>query len=90
MARVTKEYNLAVINPTITKQWHPTKNRNLTPSDVSPYSAKQVWWICENGHEWKATIRNRSKGYGCPYCRYNKNGKKNIETWAEKRLQELR
>ena len=90
MARVTPEYNLAVINPTLAKQWHPNKNRNLTPHDVTPYSDKKVWWICERGHEWEASLSNRSKGYGCPYCRYHKSGRKTIETKAEKSLEKLR
>jgi hypothetical protein len=42
MARVTKEYNLAVINPTLAKEWHPTKNGELTPFDVTPYIAKRI------------------------------------------------
>ena len=27
-----------------------------------------MWWICEKGHEWQASIANRSKGRGCPIC----------------------
>lgn len=34
MARVTKEHNLAVLNPTLAKQWHPIKNGRLTLYDV--------------------------------------------------------
>ncbi|MCD8196887.1 MAG: zinc-ribbon domain-containing protein, partial [Lachnospiraceae bacterium] len=29
---------------------------------------KKVWWKCENGHEWRATIASRSNGCGCPVC----------------------
>ena len=25
-------------------------------------------WICENGHEWKTRIADRTEGHGCPYC----------------------
>ena len=36
---------------------------------VTEGSAKKVWWKCEKGHEWQATISNRSKGYGkCRIC----------------------
>ena len=33
-----------------------------------PNSDKKVWWKCSKGHEWEATIINRNKGTGCPYC----------------------
>jgi len=59
---------LEAINPKLTKQWHPTKNGRLTPLDVTPNSDKKAWWICGSGHEWKATISNRNRGRGCPYC----------------------
>ena len=29
-------------NPELAKQWHPTKNGDLTPSDVGPGSHKRV------------------------------------------------
>ena len=68
MHKVTPEYNLQVINPDLAKQWHPTKNGDLTPKKITPGSAKRVWWVCEQGHEWKAPVGARSKGTRCPYC----------------------
>ncbi len=68
MAALTKEYNLYKINPNLSKEWHPTKNGKLTPSDVTPVSGKKVWWQCKKGHEWQAVIANRNLGTGCPYC----------------------
>jgi hypothetical protein len=59
---------LQTINPELAKQWHPKKNGRLTPQDVTPNSDKKAWWICGSGHEWKATISNRNRGRGCPYC----------------------
>ncbi len=59
---------LKTINPGLAKEWHPTKNKPLTPEDVAPGSSRKVWWICKKGHEWQATIANRKKGSGCPYC----------------------
>lgn len=62
-------YNdLASINPSLAAEWHPTKNGDLTPQDVTAYSNKKVWWKCNNGHEWEATISHRSSGRGCPIC----------------------
>jgi hypothetical protein len=56
---------LATKKPVLAKEWHPTKNGNLTPYDVTCGSSKKVWWICEKGHEWEAS---RNKGSGCPQC----------------------
>jgi hypothetical protein len=59
---------LEAINPKLTKQWHPEKNGSLTPKSVAPNSDKNAWWFCHKGHEWQATISNRNRGRGCPYC----------------------
>ena len=60
--------DLATVNPELAKQWHHTKNGELKPTDVTGSSGKNVWWICNNGHEWKANISDRKNGNGCPYC----------------------
>ncbi|MCP5049604.1 MAG: zinc-ribbon domain-containing protein [bacterium] len=65
---VSDEYNLQVTNPSLAKQWHPTKNGDLSPDKVTHGSRKKVWWLCGKGHQWKAVIDNRSMGQGCPYC----------------------
>ncbi len=62
-------YNdLQTANPFLAKEWNFAKNNGLTPTDVLPNSNKKVWWICQRGHEWQATINNRNKGVGCPIC----------------------
>ena len=55
-------------NPTLASQWNVEKNENLTPNDVCSNSSLTVWWKCDKGHEWQATINNRARGKGCPYC----------------------
>jgi len=60
--------NLKVKNPELAEEWHPTKNNDLCPSDVAPFSGLKVWWKGKCGHEWEAFIRNRANGNGCPYC----------------------
>ena len=78
MARkATQDYNLAVRYPELLKEWHPTRNGDLTPWDVTHGSSRKVWWICHKGHEWDAVIFNRIKGIGCPYCSGNKVGEDN-------------
>lgn len=61
---------LAIKNPIIFKEWHPTKNGFLSPYDVTASSDKHVWWICSKNpkHEWKARIADRNKFSGCPFC----------------------
>ena len=61
---------LATKNPELAKEWHPTKNGNLTPYDVTCGSGKDVWWQCNKNpkHEWQAIINSRNDEKGCPYC----------------------
>ncbi len=70
--------SLATLNPELAKEWHPTKNGNLTPHDVHPGSHKKIWWKCPLGddHEWRATIVNRSRGGKCSIC----TGKKAVKS----------
>lgn len=61
--------------PDLAKEWHPTKNRELTPNDVVPGSHMRVWWICDQGHEWIAEVRSRAiRGTGCLKCYRNRKG----------------
>lgn len=74
MPRHVKDYNDSFEawclhnNPRLLKEWHPTKNGNISPSMILPRSEKNVWWVCEKGHEWVACPSNRVAGTGCPYC----------------------
>ena len=62
------EYNFAALYPDEAKDWHPDKNGKLKPEDFTPNSGKRVWWLCQKGHETKAAINSRSKGFGCNKC----------------------
>lgn len=67
--KVLAGYNdLATIKPELTSEWNYEKNSSLTPSEVTPYSEKKVWWKCQFGHEWQSAIHHRSNGRGCPFC----------------------
>ena len=62
-------YNdLATVNPKLAKEWNYEKNGELKPDMVMANSGKKVWWICKKGHEWEASIDNRSRGRDCPFC----------------------
>lgn len=54
--------------PDLAKEWHPTKNGQLTPAQITYGSGKSIWWMCKNGHEWTAAVCNRTKGRRCPIC----------------------
>ena len=64
----TKEHNFAKLHPALVKEWHPSKNKGLKPSEFTPLSEKKVWWVCSKGHEWKTAFKKRSIGRGCHYC----------------------
>lgn len=66
--KVCKDNCLSARNPNLTKEWHPSKNGELTPQNVTSGSGKKIWWLCEKGHEWESAVDNRNKGQGCPYC----------------------
>ena len=63
-----KENSLFFSNPKTTGEWHYEKNGVLKPEHFAPNSHRKVWWKCQIGHEWQASIANRNKGRGCPYC----------------------
>ena len=68
--------DLQTVNPKLAKQWHPTKNGSLKPTEVTCGVTKKVWWLFpyddpETGRhhdfEWQASIQSRHHGGGCPY-----------------------
>jgi len=61
--------NLAEKFPQLSLEWHPILNGVLTPCDVSPSGKMKVWWQCKQCNEpFEASLNNRSKDRGCPYC----------------------
>ena len=61
--------SLADERPELIPQWGTINE--LSPSDVSCGSHKKVWWVCDKGHTWEATVKNRALiGSGCPYCEH--------------------
>jgi superfamily II DNA or RNA helicase len=74
--KISKERSLAIMRPDLAKEFHPTKNAPLDPSNIFSSSSEVVFWICsiDSEHEWPSTVDNRNKGNGCPYCA-NRRGK---------------
>ena len=55
--------------PELAQEWHPMKNGTLTPREVTAGTKRKVWWRCEKGHEWCASVQSRTlDGTGCPVC----------------------
>ena len=53
----------------LAKEWHPTLNGDLTPEKVPFGSNRKVYWKCDKGHVWKASISHRTtRGQGCKLC----------------------
>ena len=79
----SESHSLLVTHPEIAKEWHPTKNGSLKPTDVMPGSGVKVWWKCNEGHEWKAAVYSRTSGKGCNTC----NRKRGVEERSAKIVQ---
>ncbi len=63
---IKKEY--VSENSQLIKEWDWEKNIQFDPTKLTLGSDKKVWWKCGEEHEWQATIGNRRRGKGCPYC----------------------
>ena len=63
---VTGINDLATTNPELSKEVSP--DSKIKATEVSVGSNRKLLWRCRTGHEWEATVKNRSKGNGCPYC----------------------
>ena len=69
---VFKGFNdIATTHPELLKEWDYEKNE-LSPDTLTKGSHIKVYWKCEKGHSYKATISSRLRGTKCPYCNGNK------------------
>ena len=67
--KVTEENSIKSLYPELLEEWDYEKNKYIRPEECSPGSEKKVHWICKEGHEWMASISNRTRHKsGCPYC----------------------
>lgn len=71
MRKNLKEWAIENNKEYLIKEWDYERNLKelgLNIGDVTHGSGKEVFWICQNNHKWKASINNRSNGTGCPFC----------------------
>jgi DNA-directed RNA polymerase subunit RPC12/RpoP len=68
-AKVSEKNRLSTKLPNVAAEWHPTKNGELTPDDVSIGSSIKIWWKCKKcKEEWITEIYHRNDGNKCPQC----------------------
>ena len=60
--------DLATRAPALAAEWNYEKNGELLPENVTLGSHQEVWWLCEKGHAWRARVKSRAGGAGCPVC----------------------
>ena len=71
--RASEKYNLIIECPILEQEWNYELNEKL-PTQYLPNSNKEVWWKCQNGHEWNTQIYLRTGKHhlDCPYCKHVK------------------
>ncbi|MFF1540104.1 zinc-ribbon domain-containing protein [Microbacterium sp. NPDC058269] len=60
------ETDLSTLRPELAAEWDIANE--LSPAQVTVSSNRNMAWRCSTDHVWHATVSNRSKGSGCPYC----------------------
>jgi len=66
---------LGSLFPDIARQWHPTLNGELTPSNITAGSERKVWWQCplSSEHVYETTVYARTgTGSNCHFCSWIK------------------
>jgi hypothetical protein len=74
--------------PELLAEWHPALNGSRQPADIKADSGRPVWWRCTQGHEWQATpIARTDLGAGCPACRADRLGGRDLNAGASARAE---
>ena len=79
------ETDLATLRPDLVEEWNYELNGDLTPTMVTVYSNKRVWWKCIIcGQSWKSSVNSRSNGSRCRHNnRTRKSGANNRDEATE-------
>ena len=80
--KLLSKENIELKYPEILEEWDYEKNQDVLPNHITRGAHKKIWWRCAVGHSWQATVGNRLKGHGCPYCsgRFAVKGKTDLLT----------
>ena len=63
-----KENSIANKYPEIAKEWDYEKNCQIKPEYITCGTHRKYFWICENGHSYQCSPRDRINGRGCEIC----------------------
>ena len=67
--KILPGYNdLSSQSPILANEWDKELNGTLSIKHVGVNSHKQVYWVCNKGHKWKATIKDRNQGSGARFA----------------------
>jgi len=63
------ETDLATVRPNIAAAWDYEQNYPLTPDQVTAWSNRIVWWLCQKCEQsFQSSVDNRKSPDHCPYC----------------------
>lgn len=66
---ISGETDLATTHPQIAQEWHPSRNEHVKVDNVTERNVTPAWWLCKDGHNWQATVRERTKdNRSCSIC----------------------
>lgn len=84
-ASVLKQKSVSEVFPWLVDEWDYEKNNEMKPESFSANAHTKVWWKCEKGHSWKASISSRGRKLGCPYCAGQRSivGENDFKSWCE-------
>ena len=73
LSRTPRGPDISLLSPLLQSQWDHEQNAHLGNMLITPGTHRKVHWICErcphsHPHAWAATVNNRTRGTGCPYC----------------------
>ena len=89
---VQGENDLATVRPDLVNEYDFEKNERM-PQEYTGFSGEKVWWKCNKGHSWPASINSRTRvnGAGCPYCSGLRPilGETDLETMAPELVKEF-
>jgi hypothetical protein len=55
-------HSIKKTHPKLLDEWDFANNNHIDPIEITQGSDKSLWWLCENGHSWNASIVSRLKG----------------------------
>lgn len=65
--------DLVTVAPEVAMEWDYEKNAEI-PQNVTYACNEKYWWVCPNGHSYEASVANRVRGRGCPFCYKERRG----------------